>query len=228
MIQTKDNPLHNCELKFSSDVGNFSGYASKFDGVDSYKDTIIKGAFTESLKKGSRMPVMLYGHNPDKVIGKYIEMSEDDNGLIVKGEFTPNHSDADNVYASMKHGAIDGLSIGFRIPPGGSDDKEDGGRYIKNVELMEVSIVAFPADLDARVQIVKSEIEEIESIRECELFLRESHKFTKSTAQLLIGKVKQIIRRDTDIKNGALVNKLEQQLHYETTTNQLIDFIKNM
>ncbi len=183
MIITKDLPLSDCNIKLQTNPGTFSGYASVFDGSDSYNDTILKGAFSETLKDRDRPPVMLFGHNSEKVIGKWLDMREDDKGLLVKGEFTPGHTEAMNVLASMRHGAIDGISIGFRIPKGGSEEKDDGGRTIKEIDLIETSIVTFPADLDARVTVVKKDIDKIRSLKDAEYFLREAEKFSKSTAR---------------------------------------------
>ena len=48
------------DLEFKADAvedsGEFSGFASVFGGVDSFKDTIASGAFTKSLKAFSATP----------------------------------------------------------------------------------------------------------------------------------------------------------------------------
>ena len=151
MLNKLHTPLAACQLKFqdvgavnADDNGIFAGYASVFGGIDSFGDTIMKGAFAESLESMERMPLMLYGHDSKSVIGKWLKMEEDEKGLWVEGEFTPNHSLASDVYASARHGAIDGMSIGFMIPDGGAEDLEDGGRRINKINLMEVSLVGFP------------------------------------------------------------------------------------
>ena len=41
--------LSDVSLKLSGDTGTFEGYASVFGGVDTYGDTIIKGAFESIL-----------------------------------------------------------------------------------------------------------------------------------------------------------------------------------
>ena len=43
--------LADTQLEIQDDVGIFSGYASKWDGVDSQGDTILKGAFAETIEK---------------------------------------------------------------------------------------------------------------------------------------------------------------------------------
>ncbi len=53
-----------------SDEGIIEGYASVFNGVDSYGDTIAPKAFDHVITKGD-LPTMLYGHDSMSVpIGK--------------------------------------------------------------------------------------------------------------------------------------------------------------
>jgi hypothetical protein len=127
-------------------------------------------------------------------------MEEDDVGLYVQGEFTPNHNLASDVYASLKHGALSGMSIGFRIEPGGAEDIEGGGRRITQVKLEEISIVGFPADSDARVATVKAdEISAIESIRDVEVFLRDAG-FSRSMAKAFISQIRPLYQREADLE----------------------------
>jgi len=130
-------------------------------------------------------------------IGKWLDLAEDDTGLYCHGELTPGHSVASNVYASMRHEAISGLSIGFRVPIGGAEEIEGGGRRISKVNLIEISVVGFPADNDARIQIVKSEIEQIQSIRDCEVLLRDAG-FSRSMAKALLGQLRPLYLREAD------------------------------
>jgi len=207
MLNRYSTPLDSCNIKFqqagavsADDNGMFSGYASVFGGIDSFGDTIMKGAFTDTIADAARMPLMLYGHQSSNVIGKWLRLEEDDTGLYVEGEFTPNHSMADDVRASMLHGAIDGMSIGFRIPESGSEELEDGGKRITKIDLVEVSVVGFPADSSARVAQVRmsDEIKNIESIREAERFLRDAD-LPISMAKAFISQVRPLFQREADL-----------------------------
>lgn len=200
MLNKIDNPLNRCEVKFASDERSFSGYASVFESVDSYGDTILKGAFNETLENRKRPVKFLFGHNPGRPMGVWKELYEDDSGLVAKGEFTEGNSDAENIRASLKHGAIDGLSIGFRIPKGGSEEKEGGGRIISKAELVEVSIVSMPAEDNARVDLstVKSEIETIETLRQAEAFLRDVGMFQPEMAKQFLSQLKPVIQREAE------------------------------
>lgn len=201
------------ELKFAGEKhGVFEGYASVFNGVDSYGDTILPGAYADTLKdRGDKGPVlMLYGHNPGRVIGKWVELREDSKGLFVRGEFTPGNTDAQNVYANLKFGALSGLSIGYRIPPNGADEKADGGRYIKSIELFEISVVSMPADNLARVDDVKSAIEAIQSLSDAEGMLRDAAGFSRKEATAFVSRLKAILQSDSGEGDQELAKALSQ------------------
>lgn len=196
MLQ-KTISLTNAHLKFASDA-SFEGYASVFNGVDSYGDTILPGAFKNVVKaaRKGRMPKMFANHRSwEMPIGKWVELAEDERGLYVRGEFTPGNPQADVVRAAMRHGTVDGLSIGFRMQ---KDDYElvDGEqRVIKNIsELLEISAVTFPADDAARVDLasVKFDLDAIQNVRDFEDFLRESGGFSKGLATAVAARAKQI------------------------------------
>lgn len=204
LLNKLTNPLDSCQLKFThvgapnaEDDRIFTGYASVFGGVDSFGDTILAGSFADTIKDRKSPVRMFNSHNPSRPIGKWLSLEEDDTGLLVTGEFTPNHTDAQDVYASMKHGAIDGLSIGFRIPLGGAEEIEGGGRRISQIDLIEISPVSMPADTDARVSAIKSEIELIESIRDIEIFLRDAG-FSRSEAKAFISQLSTVYLRDAE------------------------------
>lgn len=105
-------------------------------------------------------------------IGRWTDMAEDGYGLKVSGELLDTSMGRDT-YVALKAGAINGLSIGFR--PISFDLRakpEDPRRTLKEVDLIEVSVVTLPANIKARVQAVKSLGEEM-SVRDLEQLLRE-------------------------------------------------------
>lgn len=176
-------------LKFAENGREFSGYASVFGGVDAYGDSIVKGAYEETLKNRER-PIRMRWNHFGPVVGKWIEMKEDSTGLFVRGELTPGHSVAENVYASMKHGAVDGMSIGYRVR---DSEQKDGVTYLKEIELVEISVVEEPADLGAVIGDVKHYrelIDQIETLKDAETFLREAGGFSRATATALVSRLK--------------------------------------
>lgn len=151
MILRKHLPLVDVQFKLQGDTETFTGYASTFNNVDSYGDTIVKGAYIETLAKHG-LPKMFFNHKSDAVPpGKFIKADEDSVGLLMTGEFTPGHALAAEVKAGLKHGTLDSMSIGYRLRKGDFEERENG-RLIKKVDrLLEVSIVTFPADTFAQI-----------------------------------------------------------------------------
>ena len=199
MLLKKTLSLSDCQIKLDGDSGKFAGYASVFGGVDSYGDTILRGAFESTLRNNGK-PKMFYGHQWDIPIGKWIKAKEDEHGLYVEGELTPGLSKAADVHAALKHGTLDGLSIGGYLKKGDWEDGADGGRIIRKwSSLVEVSPVVFPADSAARIDLgsVKSaeleeSIGELETIRDFERFLRDAGGLSKGLAEALVSRAKLI------------------------------------
>lgn len=199
MLLKKTLNLSAVNLKMDGDTGRFSGYASVFGGVDSYGDTIIKGAFESTLRKNGK-PKMFYNHQWDMPVGKWLVSKEDDHGLYVEGELTPSLSRAEDVRAAMKHGTIDGLSIGGYIERGDYDETENGRVIRKWGNLMEVSPVVFPADTAAKADATSMKstdvteiIEHIETVRDLESFLRDAGGLSKGAAVALTARAKVIL-----------------------------------
>lgn len=206
-MELKTLAVESVEFKFDeARKGFFSGYASRFNGVDSYGDTILPGAYAQTLSNRQR-PVMMKWNHFGPVIGKWTKAVEDDHGLYVEGELTPGHSVAEDVYASLKHGAINGLSIGFRIPPGGSA-KDGKLRQLKRIDLVEISVVETPADLGAQVGNVKSFLDEAESLKEIESLLREAAGFTRADACALVSRIKSLAHGERDAEAKRLADEL--------------------
>jgi HK97 family phage prohead protease len=198
MLYHSKTDLEVAELKFDDGVeGRFTGYASVWGRVDSYGDTVVKGAFERTMADRKRMPLMLYQHDSSQVIGKWLHFEEDDYGFRAEGELTRDHSIADDVRASMRHGAIDGLSIGFRMFEDGSEKAEDGGRILKDIDLVEVSVVSMPAETEARIFEVREEIEMIETIRDIEAFARRAG-FSRNDAKRLVSSFRSVYQREAD------------------------------
>ena len=215
MLEKKMTNLSSCQVKLG-DLGIFEGYASVFDGVDSYNDTILKGAYRETISNRSRPVAMYFNHasyrsDMPATIGKWMSMEEDGKGLYVKGQLSLGHPTADAIYASMRNQTIDGLSIGFKVPQDGYDVR-DGIRYLKKIDLVEVSIVDNPADNNARISLdsVKSDIESIKSIREAEEFLRDAANLSNSSAKALLAQIKSVLRDEvkTELEQAMIINRL--------------------
>jgi len=219
MLIRKTLSLSDAQLKADGDTGRFAGYASVFGGVDSYGDTIIKGAFESTLRQNGK-PKMFFNHEWGMPIGKWLVAKEDDHGLYVEGELTLASSLGADVHAALKHGTLDGLSIGGYIKKGDYDETESGRIVRRWSSLMEISPVAFPADGAARIELasVKGEahaeaIAEIETIRDLERFLRDAGGLGKGAAAALVARAKVVLGVEGDPAAQSPEAKQLQQLH---------------
>ncbi len=143
-------------LEDVSGDGSFSGYASLFGAVDLGRDVIEPGAFAASLKRRGPGDIrMLYQHDPDQPIGRWLSIREDARGLHVEGKLSLGVARAREVHELMKSGALDGLSIGFQTLRARNEAKA-GVRRILSADLWEISVVTFPMQPGARVTAVKA------------------------------------------------------------------------
>lgn len=222
----KSLSLDDVALKLEGDGGTFEGYASKWDRTDSYGDTILKGAFADTLKAHGQ-PKLFLEHSwalggALLPIGK-AECVEDDVGLRLKGELTPGLAIATDVRAAMKHGTIDGLSIAGKLKKGDFEEKEAGGKIIKRWALLrEVSVVAYPAENSARIDLSSLKSMDFEALlpeckteRDIERLLRDAG-LGKWEAMAIVSRVKAILTgrdapEDEDTKlNAQLLERLRR------------------
>lgn len=202
-METKRLSLDALELKLDAESMKFAGYASVFGGVDAYGDTIDPKAYDRTLKRGkSERPIRMRWNHYGPVIGKWTQMLVDEKGLYVEGELTPGHSVAMDAYASMKHGAVDGLSIGYF--PKKVELMEDGKRrLLKEIDLVEISVVEDPADLGAKIGDVKSALDAAQSLKEIEALLREAGGFSRADACALVARIKALAHGERDAEAKA-------------------------
>ena len=108
---TKASPL---AIKTIGEGGVFEGYGSIFGNVDQGQDVVRKGAYLKSLReRGPRAVKMLREHDPQRPIGTWLELREDDTGLFCRGQLLLSIDEGRETYELMKSGAVDGLSIGY-------------------------------------------------------------------------------------------------------------------
>lgn len=215
------------ELKFGDgdEPGVFEGYGAVFGNVDSYGDVIVKGAFKETLrdwKKQKRLPPMLVQHggwmmsdSDGLPIGKWESMEEDNTGLLVKGRLINLDTErGKSIYGAMKEGVLDGMSIGYRAKEFEMGTKPDEPRRkLKKIDLVELSVVTFPANGAARVASVKAAAQ-ITTIREFEEFLRDAG-FSRGAAKSIASQgFKAADPRDEDVADQvATVRRLATMIH---------------
>lgn len=190
-----------------ADAGNmtFSGYGAVFGNVDWYGDVIKAGAFADTLKEakdGNNWPPMLLQHGGFSAedmtpVGIWTELKEDNIGLYVEGKLadTPRGKELYQLMKMEPRPAINGMSIGYIAKEWENRTKpEEPRRTLKKVELVEISLVTFPANTSARVNNVKSQL----SIREAERALRDAG-FSRSESKAILSEgFKALPPRDAD------------------------------
>ncbi len=136
--------------------GVFEGYASLFGIADLGKDVVLPGAFADSLaRRGVRGVRMLWQHDAAEPIGRWLSVAEDGRGLRVRGKLNLAVERAREIHALMREGAIDGLSIGFRVERA-RHERATGLRRLEKLDLWEISVVTFPMQPGARVSGIRS------------------------------------------------------------------------
>lgn len=223
MLHKFNNPLDRCDLKFASDesTGEFGGYGTVWDHTDQTGDTIIKGAYKESIKK--RMPKMFINHmHMDIPVGDWLTAKEDDVGLYMEGRVDLNHRDGPSLLSAMKRKAMNGLSTGVTLSTMKFERKEEGGRNIYKGDLREVSVVTFPMEENATILAVKSEIEQIDDLKSAELFLRDSGGFSRATATAFVSRLKGVLQSDSDDELREQITELKSRLAGQRAAQELV------
>ena len=203
-------------LKADAEDGTFSGYASIFGNKDLGGDVVEEGAFVKSLRRRKAKQVkMLWQHKTDKPIGVYDRISEDGDGLKVSGRLALGTQGGRDAYELLKMGAIDGLSIGYKADPAKQyyDDRRRK-RHLKEVDLMEISLVTFPMNPKATIQAVKG-IDR--TIRDWEKFLREEGDLSRSEAKIAAKAVNNSLNSQWDVENAdnnePLINSMKELIN---------------
>lgn len=192
------------DIKSLDDGGSFEGYASVFGVVDSDGDVIVKGAFGRTLASGKK-PKMLWQHDTKEIIGKWTELSEDDNGLWVKGSLIMETQRGREAYALLKAGVLDAMSVGFNIVEA-TPGEQRRGRVIDDVDLWEISLVTWGANPQALVTNVKHD-----TIKDFERFLRDAGYSRKQATAIASGGYKAAFGQcDADSDDDSLIKSLTE------------------
>lgn len=151
------------ELK-EGENGVVEGYASTWTKTpDSYGDIVIKGAFTETLKKrkatGHPFP-LCFNHDFDQIIGAVFEAYEDDYGLKIRASFL-NTPAAQEKRELVKEGIVWQFSFAYSVlgseAPTEEEKKQGIFQKLTKLDLYEVSLVPVPANQTAVVTEIKND-----------------------------------------------------------------------
>lgn len=181
-VEYKDARFKLVSLKLKKDddgneYAEFEGYGSVFSNEDLGRDVVEPGAFAKTIQENPEIP-MLWQHWMDEPIGVHQDLREDGKGLRLRGVINLAVAKGREAYALLKQGAIKGLSIGYDVVQFSIEVNEETGKEIRRLtelKLWEVSLVTFPMNQLARVEVVKARqkdsqvaevLEEIKSLSE--------------------------------------------------------------
>ncbi len=137
-------------------IATIKGYAARYHEPDLNGDIILPGAFAKTLKNRTAPVRMLYQHASETPIGRWTDFRETSRGLLATGEILLASQKAQEVFALIAGGAIDGLSIGYRTIRA-RNGKAGKARRIVEADLWEVSVVTFPMAQNARITFIESD-----------------------------------------------------------------------
>lgn len=150
--------------------GEFAGrllvklYGATFGNIDSYRDTIQKGAFVSGTEKADWGRVAFCKqHDMSQPIGKIIELKEDDKGLYCEVVISASEED---IAVKIEEGILREFSIGYMTKKATYvTEPKDGeaDRILEEIKLYEISVVTRAADANAVIVGAERKEEEIKT-----------------------------------------------------------------
>ena len=138
-------------------VVRISGYANNKYISDRYGDipTPFNREYVYELTEFKKNPILLLNHNSNigSIAGKVTEIREDVKGLYFEAEFTKSEHIAEILHAKqlVQEGILQTVSIGGVW----HYEDEHNRDHLTLAEIMEISLVAVPADPNALVEEIK-------------------------------------------------------------------------
>lgn len=171
---------------------------------DRMGDIVTEEAWSNGgMKNYLNNPVILAHHKYDEPIGKMIDYSISSKGLEITAEISKA---AGRVYDLIKDGILKTFSIGFVVKDGDYDQARDIFT-IKDLELLEVSVVSVPANQGSIFSVAKSFNDEAEY----KGFLSGFQNKEKEIMTDKVEKGTQVSAVDSDIINKAVADALAKQ-----------------
>lgn len=155
--------------------GYVAGWASTPD-MDVARHVVMAGAFAESIANrglsGPRGIKLLIDHNWSKVAGVIRKLEYRGDRLWIEAQLNLSISYARDTYEAAKMNDGLSFSVGFDLLTYQIKGAE-GGEWLQidSGDLLEVSIVPFPANESAEMTFIKGRIPEFSTISEFEKFL---------------------------------------------------------
>lgn len=134
------------------------GYASVFNSMSEdimgFREIVMPTAFDRALKEEHDVRALV-NHDPNRILGRTksgtLVLSVDEKGLLVEIQ-PPDTQAARDALTSIKRGDLDGMSFAFRtITDAWRTEDKQQIRELLDLELLDVSVVAYPAYPETQV-----------------------------------------------------------------------------
>lgn len=205
----------NIEVKASSSneakTFKIAGYANT-SAKDRVGDIVLPQAWAKGIENYRKNPVLLYQHDHTKPIGRADAVRVDKKGIFIEASVSNAAEKLHGVQTLIKDGALKSFSVGFRVKDADYDKASDTF-LIKDVELLEISVVSVPANQDSLFSIRKS-FEDDQSYED----------FKKNYISSVVEKESEELTEDASINLEAAITEGDHSLSDETT----LDTIKNI
>src|SRR5262245_20379553 len=156
LIDVEVRSLPGVKLRAASDDGEgeakIEGYAAVFNSpsedLGGFREVILPGAFDRALKDKHDVRALV-DHDPGKILGRTksgtLALDVDEHGL--KASIAPPDTQvARDTRTSIQRGDLDGMSFAFRtITDQWHEEEGESIRELVDLELLDVSVVAYPA-----------------------------------------------------------------------------------
>lgn len=172
MEERRNLGFNMAEFRFADgDKRTLEGYASKFNvpyDLGRFDEVVEPGAFTRAIDEGQDVRALI-DHDPARIIGRTkngtLEMREDSVGLFTRVHL-PDTQDGRDLATLVQRGDLDAMSFGFTVTADRWEKSEEGRntRFIEDVDLYDVSVVAFPANQDTSVALRSMEAAQEEEV----------------------------------------------------------------
>lgn len=163
------------QLRELREDGYFSGYLTVWGEVDSYNSVFTKGSFKKTIQERGDKVKVLYNH--DVLIGRALNIVEDDYGVFAEGQLNLQVQQSVDVLSFMRDGTLEGLSFMFKAI---KQKVEKGVLTIREVKLFEFGPVDFPSGEKSIITEVREMSEDTnrgttfaESLTEEELYAKD-------------------------------------------------------
>jgi HK97 family phage prohead protease/HK97 family phage major capsid protein len=191
-----------------------AGYANTSD-KDRTGDIVLPAAWAKGVENFRKNPILLFQHDHSKPIGKVTHITVDKKGIFVEASVSEAAETQYGVKTLINDGALKSFSVGFRVKDADYDKRNDT-LYIKDVELLEISVVSIPANQNSLFSVRKS----FDSDEDYAVFKQQFVKQEEDTAEEKTNEVEEVISVDP-LKPIPFINLLNE----DTSKIQIKDFV---